>query len=131
MSLLIPKDIPPGIDVDVHMKMASDQWDLNPDHAAFMIWFYYKVRNHGPWDYKQLHKDYENFGNFHYGAVGQAGQLPDQILLRAAGFAQRVAKTQDPEVDWGHWLWREPYGDDPRDVIWVNRGIRYAEIKGF
>jgi hypothetical protein len=131
MNLLMPKVTPDGINVDVHMKLASDQWDLHPDHAAFMIWFYYKVCNHGPWDFKQYNSDYEDFGNFHYGAVGTAGRLPEQILLRAAGYAQARAGTQDPEVDWGHWAWHDPYGDDPKDQKWIRKGIRYAEINGY
>ncbi|MFH7519227.1 polymorphic toxin type 44 domain-containing protein, partial [Pseudomonas syringae pv. tagetis] len=59
-----------------------------------MSWFFYKVRNKGPWDYKQIHPEWEDFGNFHYGAVGTDGQLTEQLLLRAAGFTQGEAKTR-------------------------------------
>ncbi|WP_310793426.1 polymorphic toxin type 44 domain-containing protein [Enterobacter sp. R1(2018)] len=56
--------------------------------ALTYIWFYYQVRNHGPWDYKnQRGRKYAAFGNFNYGAVGAAAGIPDQILLRGAGAA--------------------------------------------
>lgn len=96
-----------------------------------MSGLYHKVRNRGPWDFKQLSPVYENFGNFHYGAVGRAGQLSDQILLRAAGFAQQRAGTQSTEVDWGNWYWLPPYGDDPADQYWITQGIEYAKSKGY
>jgi hypothetical protein len=131
MSILIPKFQPPGINVDIHMKLASDQWELHPDYAAFMIWFYYKVRNGGPWDFKQIDGKYENFGNFHYGAVGTAGGLPEELLLRAAGYAQKRAKTQSKTEDWSEWHGVSPYGDDPRDQPWILKGMRYAEIRGY
>ncbi|KOP53780.1 bacteriocin [Pseudomonas coronafaciens pv. porri] len=131
MNIIIPAVIPPHVSVDVHMKLTNDRWKSDPATGAFMSWFYQKVRGHGPWDYKQQNHKWENFGNFHYGAVGRAGQLSEQLLLRAAGFAQKEAETQDPEIDWGHWFWRAPYGDDPKDQTWIERGIRYAELKGY
>ena len=131
MNYEMPEAIPPGDSVDVHMKIANDQWKKDPAIGAFMSWFYYKVRNHGPWDYKQQDHAWEDYGNFHYGAVGRAGQLPTQILLRAAGFAQRNAGTQSTKVDWGKWYWRPPYGDDPTDQYWIEQGIEYAKSKGY
>lgn len=38
--------------------------------AFLLSWFYSQVKNRGPWDFKQRGPQYENFGNFHYGAVG-------------------------------------------------------------
>ena len=37
-----------------------------------ILWFRQQVQNKGIWDYKQNWKEYENFGNFNYGAVGTA-----------------------------------------------------------
>jgi hypothetical protein len=53
---------PPGADVLDNMAEAAEH--SNP------IWFRDQVRNGGPWDYKQLGSQYENFGNFNYGATG-------------------------------------------------------------
>ncbi|WP_054987424.1 polymorphic toxin type 44 domain-containing protein [Pseudomonas syringae group genomosp. 7] len=129
MNYEIPAFIPPGVNVDVHMKLANDQWKKDPSTGAFMSWFHYKVRNKGPWDYKQKHPEWEDFGNFHYSAVGTAGQLTEQLLLRAAGFAQGEAKTR--KYKWGHWFWLPPYGDDPKDQKWIKMGILYAKSKGY
>jgi hypothetical protein len=98
--------------------------------ALTYIWFYYQVRNHGPWDYKnQCGKQYAAFGNFNYGAVGAAAGIPDQILLRGAGAAQKLAGTSRPEfADYpGH----DSYGDDPEDQTWIRAGIDYAKRSGF
>ncbi|MEX6677850.1 polymorphic toxin type 44 domain-containing protein [Pseudomonas sp. W2Oct36] len=131
MSFELPQAMPRHVNVDVNIKLANEQWRKDPAIGAFMSWFYYKVRNGGPWDFKQKHPEWENFGNFHYGAVGRGGQLPDQILLRAAGFAQQDAGTQSTEEDWGVWYWRAPYGDDPKDQYWIMQGIEYAKSKGY
>jgi len=113
------------------MKIANDQWNRDPATGAFMHWFYYKVRNRSPWDYKQQNPAWEDFGNFHYGAVGTAGQLSEQLLLRAAGYAQKQAKTQKIDHNWGYWFWLPPYGDDPKDQKWIKMGILYAKSKGY
>lgn len=92
-------------------------------------WFYQQVRNGGPWDFKQQSTSFENFGNFHYGAVGHAGGIPEEILLRAAGCAQMVAGTSPPE--YGYCWWLPPYGDDDNDQYWIQQGIEYAKSKGY
>lgn len=92
-------------------------------------WFYYKVRNGGPWDYKQQSRALANFGNFNYGATGTAAGIPANILLMAAGFAQYRAGTSRPE--WRHWYPRPPYGDDPWDQYWIQQGINYANRHGY
>jgi hypothetical protein len=86
-------------------------------------WFYKQVHNKGNWDYKQQGPLFENFGNFHYGVVGAAQGIPDAVLLRAAGAAQYVAGTANP--DWGSPIYKSPYGDDPLDQYWIKKGISY------
>lgn len=63
--------------------------------ALTYAWFYQQVRGHGQWDYKQRDRQFESFGNFHYGAVGHAAGIPDEVLLRGAGWAQSRAGTTD------------------------------------
>lgn len=98
--------------------------------ALTYAWFYQQVRLHGPWDYKnQRGRQYANFGNFNYGAVGQAAGIPEEVLLRAAGWAQSRAGTSKPTYsDWHH---TAPYGDDPDDQAWIRAGIDYAKRAGF
>ncbi|WP_024678647.1 polymorphic toxin type 44 domain-containing protein [Pseudomonas syringae] len=131
MGFKIPEFIPPGVNVNLHMKLAYDQWNKDPLKWQFMSWFYYRVRNRGVWDYKQEDSAWENYGNFHYGAVGTAGQLPEGILLRAAGYAQKRAGSQSVVEDWGKWYMDPPYGDDPTDQDWIEEGIEYAKAMGY
>src|SRR5258706_11516542 len=81
MGLCGPCDnIPPhpqDASVDVNM-LASQQNDYR--------WWYLMVsRWNGPWDYKnyhgQPHPEYDNFGNFNYGATGCANGIPLDVLL--------------------------------------------------
>lgn len=92
-------------------------------------WFYQKVRNRGPWDYKQQDRNLANFGNFNYGASGFAAGIPEETLFIAAGFAQNRAGTSQPQ--WGAWYGSFPYGDDPYDQFWIKQGIDYAKQHGY
>ena len=83
------------------------------------------VRNGGNWDYKQKGSQYEDFGNFNYGATGRAVGIPAQILKRGAGWAQTRAGTS--KKDWGKPLGSPPHGDDPADQKQIQRGIDYHD----
>lgn len=92
-------------------------------------WFYQKVRNKGPWDYKQFDPYWAAFGNFNFGAAGYAAGIPAEILLMGAGWAQSRARTSRPE--WGKWYKDAPYGDDRQDQYWIKEGIKYAIENGY
>ncbi|MEH5010239.1 polymorphic toxin type 44 domain-containing protein [Phytobacter diazotrophicus] len=92
-------------------------------------WFYQKVRNKGPRDYKQFDPYWAAFGNFNFGATGHAAGIPAEILLMGAGWAQSRARTSRPE--WGTWYKDAPYGDDPQDQYWIKEGIKYAIENGY
>ncbi|MBI5242560.1 MAG: type IV secretion protein Rhs [Elusimicrobia bacterium] len=109
---------PAGTDLDKNIEEARK-------HKGDLLWFYRQVRNKGPWDFKQKGKTYENFGNFHYGAVGRATGIPKAILLRAAGLAQKKADTSQPEF--GSPFSGPPFGDDPRDHEMIKKGFEYFE----
>lgn len=126
---------PPNVDIEANMRRAK----MHRPHGfgtAFSDaqWFYTMVRNKGEWDYKQHGRQYEAFGNWHYGAVGRAIGFSDLDLLRRAGGAQIEAGTSKPE--WGKpssiYLDRYglfatgTYGDDPRDQEWIKRGIEHG-----
>jgi RHS repeat-associated protein len=95
-----------------------------------MNWFYNQVRNKGPWDYKQQGRQYQDFGNFNFGATGLAtGLFGETMLLQEAGRAQVKAGTSKPE--WGyppslrHPRGQPPYGDDPADQQQIKNGFAY------
>jgi len=118
---------PPGVSLINNMMIA--RFHKGPSALTY-VWFYYQVRGHGPWDYKnKCGRQYENFGNFHYGAVGHAAGFNDEILLRGAGFAQLLAGTSDP--DWAKYSGPDSYHDDPTDQTWIRAGIDYAKRAGF
>lgn len=118
---------PPGVDVVSHMVIARLHGGAS---LMAYVWFYQMVRNHGPWDYKQSHPQYANFGNFHYGAIGAAAGIPDGVLLRGAGAAQILAGTSNP-VEFAQYHAVDAYGDDPVDQSWIKAGIDYARRSGF
>lgn len=94
---------------------------INPYKTA--TWFRDHVQNFGPWDYKRRSRSFENFGNYNYGYVGTALGIPEGILLRHAGKAQRPGEgSGDPGN--GFWGGKPPYGDDFLDQIMIDRGIQ-------
>ena len=117
---------PPGVNIVSNMMMA--RFHRAPSALTY-AWFYQQVRGHGQWDYKQRDRQFESFGNFHYGAVGHAAGIPDEVLLRGAGWAQSRAGTTD--AAFGNWYGSTPYGDDPNDQYWIRAGIDYAKRTGF
>jgi hypothetical protein len=108
---------PPYTDVNANITTAKSIGE------GGVLWFYNQVRNKGTWDYKQLDKNYENFGNFNYGATGAAIGFSNQVLLRMAGFAQWRSGNRKPKDGW--FFWNAPYGDDPNDQEWIKKGIDY------
>lgn len=121
--------VPAGVSVDANIRAAS----ATRFHMKDSSWFYEKVRNRGDWDYKQRGAQFQNFGNFNYGASGTAFGFSEDTLLRMAGWAQVQAGTSQPE--WGEapnklqaYLGvggRVPFGDDPNDRYWIQQGIAY------
>lgn len=111
LGLVPPPNIPPGVDMQKNIDEASN---MSPFE------FYNAVRNGGKWDYKQMGRQYEDFGNYNFGAIGRAAGFCDEGLKRGAGAAQRAAGTSKSE--WGTPWGSAPYGDDPNDQRWINEG---------
>ena len=88
-----------------------------------MFVMYQLFRNKGPLDVKQQGSQYQNFGNFLYGAFGEAFGLPSQVLLRAAGWDQIQAGISTP--GWGSTWSGAQYGDDPAQI---QSGIQFGSL---
>lgn len=126
----VPARIPRFVKIDKNIELAEA-------HRGNFLWFYNQVRNGGPWDYKQIDKDFEQFGNFNYGATGAAAGFSEATLLRAAGWANVRAGTSQP--GWGKPVslleallgvgGSAPFGDDPEDQRWISNGIMYYKIR--
>lgn len=126
--------MPPGVSLDKNMQESKDlrlsaKLVVGGENAIVYGVFYTKVKNGAAWDYKQNGRQYEEFGNFNYGATGTAAGIPEQILLRAAGAAQHQAGTSKEDFD--NWWGDTPYGDDKVDQVWIKAGIDFAKAKGF
>jgi len=92
--------------------------------AQRMMLLYKFFKNKSMFDFKQEGKIYEDYGNFVYGAVGSALDIPVAILYRAAGWAQIRAQTSNPE--WGSpYSLSGSYGDEPKDQDMIECGIDY------
>ena len=129
--VLIP--VPPGTDILDNMNAARAH--RNDNIASKYLWFYNQVHGGGPWDYKQGgNRQYEPFGNFNYGATGRMLGISPETLQRMAGLAQIWYGTSTPA--WGRNPGPlqsllgvggvPPYGDDPRDQMFMDRGFHYA-----
>ncbi|QJB57022.1 polymorphic toxin type 44 domain-containing protein [Pseudodesulfovibrio sp. zrk46] len=81
-------------------------------------WVYEKFQNDGKYDYKQIDKRYQAFGNYHYGLYTNAMKLNATFAQVAAGYAQFRAGTWEPEF-YSTWL------DDPADNGAIRKGQAY------
>jgi RHS repeat-associated protein len=96
---------------------------------ALKVGFVYATeRTNGIWDFKNqpypgAHPELDDFGNFHYGAVGQAIGLPAPFMQWAAGVASwsnyRSKGVRDP---YGNPFSGPPWGDNPENQYWIKQG---------
>lgn len=118
---------PPGADVKANCDAAKKM--VNPWTFKGM------VKNKGPWDYKQKGRQYESFGNYNYGATGNAFGLSLNTLYNEAGRAQSSAGTSNPAFGkpaprWKMFLGCDgtgSRGDDPNDQLWIKRGFDWYQ----
>ncbi len=130
---------PADADIDKNIASAEGARRKSWTPIGPSNWFYNQVRNGGPWDYKQQGKrdgkNYQDFGNFNFGATALALNIFDeQTILREAGRAQIAAGTSRPE--WGYpgsrlspYGGKPPYGDDPADQAQIKKGFAYYKAK--
>ncbi|MHB9112969.1 MAG: RHS repeat-associated core domain-containing protein, partial [Thermoleophilia bacterium] len=116
----IPPVGPPGACVKDNIDIAKDYPAWNPGAMAGL---YENVKNHGPWDYKRKGSQYEDFGNFNFGAVTAAMGVSAYGAQNAAGIYQQwngaaAAGSGIPFLRW-------PYGDDASDAVQIERGRQY------
>jgi hypothetical protein len=121
---------PEGVSLLVNMGLARQKkWSASiADEVSLWLWFYNRVRNGGPWDYKQKGKQFEKSGSFHYGAVGAAAGFSEFVLHRAAGAAQFRAQTTKANTTLIDWFFYS-YGDDETDQEMIAQGIKYAKSR--
>jgi hypothetical protein len=120
-SAAVPKYVPPEIDILHNIEEAKQMTALQ---------FIQAVATGGKWDFKQggRHREYEDFGNWHFGIVTKAwatshfglgsnerteNELLRNLVERGAGAYQIWSGTSKPEWSWPGGVY--PHGDDPND----------------
>ena len=115
----------PSDDFDIPLSPPFANLSNNIEFAKSLSLLQFKnmVDSGQPWDYKQYDREFADFGNYNYGATGAAAGILLNILLRMAGWVQMHSGNYDPAwgVPWGF----PPYGDDPNDQLWIQRGYSY------
>jgi RHS repeat-associated protein len=96
---------------------------VDPQVAA--IWWISNVSPGGDWDYKRSGPEYDQFGNFNYGATGAAAGIPESTLLWAAGVVKWAKMGgNDP---WGSPWGGAPWGNEPDKQNDIANGYQYFE----
>lgn len=121
-GLIDVPEAPLGVSMDANIADTHKHEFPNPGD---MLWFKEQVQGGGPWDFKTQGAQYENYGNFHFGVVAAAMDIPEQIGLRGAGYVQIDSNTT--QDGWGkpYDLGDSSYGDDPRDQAQIKAGYEY------
>jgi RHS repeat-associated protein len=107
-----PDVIYTGTDIDWNIAQARI---MGSQHAYYE--FYYAVRTGGIWDYKKYGKQYEDFGNYHFGIVGAAFGYSLYTLQSGAGYYQILSGTSS-------WDFMSSYWDDSEDSYWIRQGFK-------
>ena len=93
----------------------------------YQWWLIMAKTKKGPWDYKwyhgKAHPEYDDFGNFNFGATGCAAGIPLNVLLRGAGWAKSRDLHPDP---FGNPFWKYPYGNQPDKQRQIIKGYQFC-----
>lgn len=140
------------MDINKNIEIASQKYSqmqssrisyINPAQPAILTatWFYGMVHTGGNWDIKTKYNDlnYDDFGNFHYGATGLAtGVFTQGQLLREAGRASvKDGNVPPPGENWGYpprvpgspFGGQSPFGDKPHDQEMIKKGFEYYQAR--
>lgn len=121
--------VPPAASITDNIATAQ-AYAATHSPVETMTWFFDQVKAGGPWDYKAGQQNqYEEFGNFHYGAIGASIGIPQGVLDIGAGAQQYYGDNYDP--DFGTPWTGYPWGDDPNDQTQINEGVEWAGENGF
>ncbi len=111
---------PPDANVDDNMRAATQN--------GYRWWYNQVSQWHGPWDYKNYkgrpHPEWDDFGNYNYGATGCALGIPLDVLLRFAGYAKSKRLKDDP---YGKPYGRYPYGNQPEKQQQIIDGYTFCK----
>jgi hypothetical protein len=110
---------PPGVQLSLNLEIAHDYSIYNP--GAFLA--YAQLEWHsGLWDYRtNFGQQYDDFGNFNFGATAAAMGATYYETQNAAGIYDHSGKSEGiPFFKW-------PYGDDVDGAKQVQAGYDYVK----
>jgi len=121
--------VPPGVDLAANIAEARRvSREIEENHPNATVAMAYKFKhiydnfNTGErYDYKQLGKQYEPFGNYHYGLYTKSMGINESFARVAAGSAQIKSGTSE----WKFW---DSNFDDPNDQENIKRGQELIPI---
>jgi hypothetical protein len=145
-SKIIAK-VPPDIDLNKNIEEARmhpvgyGEVVFETGRAFYdMWWFRSKVKYGAEWDFKApggeyiTNKEYEAYGNWHYGVTGAAAKWSEVTLLKEAGAAQQAEKTSKSEYGNpgigvpGLRIYSDGnYGDEPEDQQRIREGYEWYQ----
>jgi hypothetical protein len=136
----VVQEAPKNVDLKNDVEQAKNA-SADPMSAEKYYWFQKQVETGGPWDYKSANQkdgnsdnvtnsQYEDYGNWHYGYVGNAANISQNLLEQQAGaeqIKQGTNKPGDGSPSWGYGLnpfgGSGTYGDDPHDNEMIKKGV--------
>jgi RHS repeat-associated protein len=121
---------PPGVDLKKNISAAESVRAFSGAMGEPWLkyfWFAEMSDTGRPFDFKKGgHKEFQDYGNWHYGVLGAALHIPEDVLFRGAGYVQWRNRGPNYDPAWGVPWGSAPYGDDPeRDVPWIATGYNY------
>ncbi|TPM02115.1 polymorphic toxin type 44 domain-containing protein [Mesorhizobium sp. B2-3-10] len=121
-----PIDLPPGQSVEANLRRLIPDPSSVP--ASAMRDAQILLRRGGDWDYKRNgHPEWEDAGNFNFGYIAAGLGIPEDAVLRFAGWYQQYYGAKNEKF--GHWYDASgSYGDDPHDQEMIKRGYRHHEV---
>ncbi len=81
---------PKGVDVDANIRTTEALNASEPNSSGPATWWVNQVKTRGAWDYKTQGIQYDDFGNFNYGATGVVFNFSFNTLKSGAVFARLV-----------------------------------------
>lgn len=112
------QEVPPGFenrlaDRVMHLKGCSTKYGA-------MLDIYTNTKDSGAWDEKQRGGQYQQFGNFIFGAyIGAIGMSEDEANQWVGWYKQRNNKSNAS--------WTTTHGQNPADAAAMHRGLEYYE----
>ena len=116
---------PKDANIDANIRSTEEaQAGAAASNSSPLGWWVNQVKTYGPWDYKNRFpgawRQWDDFGNFNYGATGSVLGLSEQSLDRGAVVARLLKHPLSQ-------LWNYGLGNNPRKIEMIRQGMQYQK----